>query len=131
MRSRIIGRLGRKLLVLALLFLLLHQSASVVRCILRSCSGAGLVLTTPLAILEERYTATDSVDRKFCDLMDAILLHVTEDGEGLANKPHVLIILCLTCIKYDDHGSIESLLSNCPANENCRVAMTEEEEGLQ
>lgn len=132
MRRHVGGRfIGRLRWILLVLLLLLHRSASVVCCILHSCSGAGLILTSPLAILEERYTATDAVDRKFRDLMNAILLHVTEYFVGLVDKPHVLIIFGLPCIEYDDHGSIECLLSNCPADQDFRMAMAEEEESLQ
>jgi hypothetical protein len=49
----------------------------------------------------------------------------------LVHKPHVLIVLGLTRIEYDDHCSIEGLLSDRPTDEDCWMAVGKEEERLQ
>jgi hypothetical protein len=49
----------------------------------------------------------------------------------LVHKPHVLLALRFPSIEHDDHGRVESLLSDCPAYENGWMAVTEEKKSLQ
>jgi hypothetical protein len=63
--------------------------------------------------------------------MYAIFVQLVEHLVSLVHKPNVLIVLSLASVEDDDHGSVEGLLSDGPADEDCRMAVGKEEESLQ
>lgn len=63
--------------------------------------------------------------------MYAIFVQLVEDLERLIHKPHVLTVFSLASVENDDHGSVESLLSDRPAYKDRWIAMGKKEEGLQ
>lgn len=63
--------------------------------------------------------------------MYTIFIQLVEDLVSLVDKPHILIVLSLASVEDDDHSSVECLLSDGPAYEDCWVAVSKEEEGLQ
>lgn len=63
--------------------------------------------------------------------MYAIFVQLVKDLESLIHKPHVLVVLSLTGVENNDHCSVEGLLSDGPAYEDCWIAVGKEEEGLQ
>lgn len=121
----LIGRLGLILLLLLLLLLLAwptRHACCVCRC--RHC--VGFVSTIALAVLNQDNAPADALDGKLCKLVYAIFIQLVEDFVSLIHKPHVLIILCLASVEDDDHGSVEGLLSDCPAYEDCWMAVGKE-----
>ena len=63
--------------------------------------------------------------------MYAIFVQLVKDLESLIHKPHVLIVFSLASVENNDHGSVESLLSDRPAYKDRWIAVGKEEEGLQ
>jgi hypothetical protein len=63
--------------------------------------------------------------------MHAVFVQLAKHFVSLVDEPHVLVVLGLTRIKYDDHGSVEGLLPNRPADENFWMAVSKEEKSLQ
>jgi hypothetical protein len=63
--------------------------------------------------------------------MHAVFVELAKHFVSLIDEPHVLVVLGLTRIEYDDHSSVESLLPNRPADENRWMAVSKEEESLQ
>jgi hypothetical protein len=97
----------------------------------RCCRCVGLISAIALAVLNKDYSPTDALNGKLCKFVYAVLIQLVEDLVSLIHKPHILIVLCLAGIEDDDHGSVEGLLSDRPAYEDCRMAMGKEEERLQ
>lgn len=97
----------------------------------RCCRCVGLISTIALAVLDKDYSPTDTLNGKLCKFVYAVLVQLVEDLVSLIHKPHILIVLCFAGIEDYDHGSVEGLLSDSPAYEDCRMAMGKEEERLQ
>ena len=116
---------------MSLILLLLAGSARHACCVCRCRRRVGFISTIALAVLNQDDASADTLNGKLCKFVYTIFVQLVEDFVSLVHKPHVLIVLGLASVKDDDHGSVESLLSNSPAYENCWMTMGEEEEGLQ
>jgi hypothetical protein len=93
-------------------------------CRCRRC--VGFVSTIALAVFNQDDAPTDALNGKLCKLVHAIFIQLGEDLVSLVHKPHILIGLSLASVEDDNHGSVESLLSDSPAYEDCRMAMRKE-----
>lgn len=120
----LVGRLS--LILLLLLLLLLAWSARHACCVCRCRGCVGFVSTIALAGFNQDNALTDALNGKLCKLVYAIFVQLVEDIISLVYKPHILIVLSLASVEDDDHSSVESLLSDSPAYENCRMAMRKE-----
>jgi hypothetical protein len=83
-----------------------------------------------LAASDENHAFAYALDSELCQLVNAAFVQLAEYVEGLVYEPHVLVVLRLARIEYDDHGGVEGLLSDGPADKNCGMAVGKEKEGL-
>jgi hypothetical protein len=63
--------------------------------------------------------------------MYTFVVQLYKDSVGLIDPPLVVVIARLPSVKYENHASVEGLLTHCPTYEYGFLAMVEEHKGSQ